>query len=52
MTALASFFGSVAGVATLGTLMVVLFGVYKSYKMYVDQTGQSTPKAFAVAAGR
>ncbi|MGA7683666.1 MAG: hypothetical protein WCC32_18045 [Terriglobales bacterium] len=52
LTALASFFGSVAGVATLGTLMVVLFGVYKSYKMYVDQTGQSTPKAFAVAAGR
>jgi len=49
---MASLFGSVAGVATVGTLMVVLFGVYKSYKMYVDQSGQSTPKAFAMAAGR
>ena len=52
LTALASFFSSVAGVATLGTLTVVLFGVYKSYQMYVGQSEQSAPKALAMAASR
>ncbi|MGA8298360.1 MAG: hypothetical protein WB817_02705 [Terriglobales bacterium] len=52
LTALASLFGSVAGVATLGTLMVVLFGVYKSYKTFVGHSEQQAPKAMAMAASR
>ncbi|HVM91961.1 MAG TPA: hypothetical protein VMT67_04065 [Terriglobales bacterium] len=51
LTALASLFGSTAAVATLGTMMVVLFGVYKSYKTYVANSGQDAPKVMAVAAG-
>jgi hypothetical protein len=50
LTALVSLFTSVAGVATLGTLTVVLFGVYKSYKTYVGH--EQAPKAMAMAAGR
>jgi hypothetical protein len=52
LTAFASMLTSVAGVATLGTLTVVLFGVYKSYKLYVAQAEQSTPRALGMAAGR
>lgn len=51
LTALASLFGSALGAATLGTLTVVLFGVYKSYKMYAGQAEQQTPKVMAMAAG-
>ena len=51
LTALVSLFTSVAGVATLGMLTVVLFGVYKSYKTFVGQTEQFTPKAMTMAAG-
>lgn len=51
LTALVSLFTSVAGVAALGTLTVVLFGVYKSYKMFAGQAEQQTPKVMAMAAG-
>jgi len=30
---------------------VVLFGVYKSYKTFVAQSEQFTPKAMSMAAG-
>jgi uncharacterized paraquat-inducible protein A len=51
LTALVSLFTSVAGVATLGALTVVLFGVYKSYKTFVAQSEQFAPKAMTMAAG-
>ena len=52
LTAIASQFGSVASMVTVGSLLLVLFGVYKSYLMFVAQTEQSAPKALAMAAGR
>jgi hypothetical protein len=52
LTAVASLFGSVAGVATLGAMLVVLFGVYKSYKMFAGQAEQQAPKAMVMATGR
>ncbi len=52
LTALASMFSTAAGFATLGALMVLSFGVYRSYKMFVDRTEQMAPRALAMAAGR
>jgi len=52
LTAIASLFSTVTGLATITGLMAVLFGVYQSYKMYVDNAGQPAPKALAMAASR
>ena len=52
LTAIASLFSSVTGMATLAGLVVVLYGVYQSYKMYADRTEQPAPKALSMAAGR
>jgi hypothetical protein len=52
LTAIASAFGTISGLATLETLMAVLFAVYRSYKMYVGRAEQNQPQAMAMAAGR
>ena len=52
LTAIASLFGTAVGMVTVGALMLVLFGVYKSYETFVAQTEQTAPKALAMAAGR
>jgi hypothetical protein len=52
LTAIAAAFGTVTGLATVATLIAVLFAVYQSYKMYVDRAGQSQPQVMAMAAGR
>jgi hypothetical protein len=52
LTAIASAFGTVSGLATMATLMAVLFAVYQSYKMYADRAEQTQPRAMAMAAGR
>ena len=52
LTAIASLFTTVAGLATIAALMAVLFGVYKSYKMYVGFHEQPQPKALAMTAAR
>ena len=52
LTAIASTFTSVTGLATIATLTAVLFAVYQSYKMYVRQAEQIQPRVMAMAAGR
>ena len=53
LTAIASTFTTVSGLATLAGLMAVSFAVYQSYKMYVGRSEQAAPmKAMAMAAGR
>jgi hypothetical protein len=52
LTAIASVFTTVTGLATVAALMAVLFGVYKSYKLYVSFHEQPQPKALAMAASR
>jgi hypothetical protein len=57
LTAIASAFTTVFtpvnGLATVATLMAVLFAVYQSYKMYVDRAAPAQPQmTMAVAAGR
>jgi len=54
LTAIASAFTTVSGLATMAALMVVLFAVYQSYKTYVSQAQQTQPKAMtmAMSAGR
>jgi len=52
LTAIASLFGTAAGMVTVGALMLVLFGVYKSYEMFVAQSEPAAPKTLAMAAGR
>jgi hypothetical protein len=52
LTAIASTFGTISGLATLAALMAVLFAVYRSYKMYVGRAEQNQPQAMAMAAGR
>jgi energy-converting hydrogenase Eha subunit A len=52
LTAIVSTFTTVSGLATLASLMAVLFAVYQSYKVYVDRAGQAQPQAMAMAAGR
>lgn len=51
LAAIASAFSKAAGAATLATLMVVLFGVYQSYKLFVGRNEQSLSRAAAVGAG-
>jgi hypothetical protein len=50
LTAIASAFTTVSGLATMAALMAVLFAVYQSYKMYVGHAAQ--PQVMAMAAGR
>jgi hypothetical protein len=53
LTAIASTFAALNGLATLATLMAVLFAVYQSYKMYVDRAAPAQPRmTMAMAAGR
>jgi hypothetical protein len=52
LTAIVSTFSTVSGLATMATLMAVLFGVYQSYKMYVGRAEQIQPRVMAMAAGR
>ena len=52
LTAIVSTFSTVSGLATVATLMAVLFGVYHSYKMYVGRAEQTQPRAMSMAAGR
>jgi hypothetical protein len=52
LTAIASTFNSLHGLATMTVLMAVLFGVYQSYKLYVGRVEQTQPQAMAAAAGR
>jgi len=52
LAAFASLFTTV-GLATMATLVVVLFGVFRSYKMYVGLVEEAAaPRAVAMAAGR
>jgi len=52
LTVIVSAFTTVSGLATVVALLVVLFAVYQSYKMYVGRSEQIQPKAMATAAGR
>jgi hypothetical protein len=52
LTAIASAFSTISGLATMALLLAVLFAVYQSYKMYVGRTDQAQPKAMAMATGR
>ena len=52
LTAIASAFSTICGLATLAALLAVLFTVYQSYKMYVGRAEQTQPKVMAMAAGR
>ncbi len=52
LTAIASTFGTISGLATVAALMAVLFAVYQSYKMYAGRAEQTQPQAMAMAAGR
>ena len=52
LTAIASAFGTISGLATMALLLAVLFAVYQSYKMYVGRIEQTQPKAMAMATGR
>jgi hypothetical protein len=52
LTALASAFGSMIGLATMATLLAALFLIYQSYKTYMGGADQTQPRAMAMAAGR
>jgi hypothetical protein len=52
LTAVVSTFTTVSGLATVASLIAVLFAVYQSYKVYVDRNGQAQPQVMAMAAGR
>ena len=52
LTALAAAFGTQTGLATVAMLLLVLFAVYQSYKLYIRLAEQIQPKAMAAAAGR
>lgn len=52
LTAIATAFSTISGLATLAALMAVLFAVYQSYKMYVGRAEQIQPKVMAMATGR
>jgi hypothetical protein len=52
LTAIASAFGTISGLATVAALVAVLFAIYQSYKVYVGQAGQTQQTAMAMAAGR
>jgi hypothetical protein len=52
LTAFASAFSTLSGLATVAALLAVLFAVYRSYKMYVDRGEQTKTQTMAMAAGR
>ncbi len=52
LTAIASAFSTLSGLATMALLLAVLFAVYQSYKMYVGRTDQTQPRAMSMASGR
>jgi hypothetical protein len=52
LTAIASAFSTISGLATVAALLAVLFAVYQSYKMYVGRAEQTQPQAMAMAASR
>ena len=54
LTAIASAFSTISGLATMALLLAVLFAVYQSYKMYVGRTDQTQPRAMSMsmASGR
>jgi len=52
LTAIASAFSTISGLATMASLLAVLFAVYNSYKMYVSRMDQTQPKVMAMATGR
>ena len=51
LTAIVSTFTTISGLATVASLIAVLFAVFQSYKVYVDRTGQAQPQTMAMAAG-
>jgi hypothetical protein len=52
LTAVASAFGTISGLATVAALLGVLFLVYQSYKTYMGRGEQTQARAMAMAAGR
>ena len=52
LTAIASAFSTISGLATMAALLAVLFAVYQSYKMYVGRAEQTQPRVMAMATGR
>jgi hypothetical protein len=52
LTAIVSAFTTFTGLATMAILLLVLAGVYQSYKMYVGRAAQLQPQTMAAAAGR
>jgi hypothetical protein len=52
LTAIATAFGTISGLATVAALLAVLFAVYQSYKLYVGRAGQTQSQAMAMSAGR
>jgi hypothetical protein len=52
LTAIASAFSTISGLAMLAALLAVLFAVYQSYKMYVGRAEQTQPRVMAMATGR
>ncbi len=52
LTAIASAFTAVSGLATVAALLAVLFAVHQSYKMYVGRAEQAQPKAMTMAASQ
>ncbi len=52
LTAIASAFTTINGLATVAVLITVLFAVYQSYKTYVGRAQHTQPQVMAMAAGR
>jgi hypothetical protein len=52
LTAIASAFGTMNGLAAMATLLAVLFVVYQSYRTYIGRAEQPQARAMATAAGR
>jgi hypothetical protein len=52
LTAIASTFSTATGLAMVAALLLVLFAVYQSYKIYVNRVDQTQPKSMAATASR
>jgi hypothetical protein len=52
LTAIAYTFSTIGGLATVASLMAVLFAVYQSYKIYVGRAEPAQPRVMTTAAGR
>jgi hypothetical protein len=52
LTAIATTFSTISGLATIAALLAVLFAVYQSYKIYVGRAAETQPQAVAMTAGR